>query len=116
MNTKQWTPIQIAFLLAFGSVQAVADSGWYYDKDRDTIVFTAEGSRSNYILWVANSSVQLCRLPAAGVAHTPWDSPLTSPPERVENITWLELSGTTGHALPTGPLDVGGADNSCFAP
>jgi len=49
MNTKQWTPIQIAFLLAFGSVQAVADSGWDYDEDRDTIVFTAEGSRSNYI-------------------------------------------------------------------
>lgn len=49
MYTKQWAPIQIAFLLAFGSAQAVADSGWYYDEDRDTIVFTAEGSRSNYI-------------------------------------------------------------------
>jgi len=49
MNTKQWAPIQIAVLLAFGSAQAVADSGWYYDEDRDTIVFTVEGSRSNYI-------------------------------------------------------------------
>ena len=49
MNTKQWTPIQIAFLLALGSVQAVADSSWYHDEDRDTIVVNAEGSRSDYI-------------------------------------------------------------------
>ncbi len=56
MNTKQWAPIQIAFLLALGSVQAVADSSWYYDEDRDTIVFNVEGSRSNYAR--TNSSIE----------------------------------------------------------
>jgi hypothetical protein len=30
MNIKQWTRVLIATLLAFGSVQAFADSGWNY--------------------------------------------------------------------------------------
>jgi len=48
MNSKQLKFVPIALTLAIGSGQALANSGWYYDKGSDTIVFTAEGSRSGY--------------------------------------------------------------------
>ena len=38
MNTNQWTPVLVALVLAIGSVQAFADSGWHYDEGTDTIV------------------------------------------------------------------------------
>jgi len=44
MNTKQWTPVLIASLLAFGSVQASADGGRYYDEDIDASNFSYAGS------------------------------------------------------------------------
>ena len=44
MNTKQWTPVLIVSLLAFGSAQAFADSGWHYDEDCDTVIFNHSGS------------------------------------------------------------------------
>ena len=44
MNTKQWTPVLIVSLLAFGSAQAFADSGWHYDEDSDTVIFSYNGS------------------------------------------------------------------------
>ena len=44
MDIKQWTPVLIATLLAFGSVQAFADSGWNYDEDSDTVIFSFNGS------------------------------------------------------------------------
>ena len=44
MNTKQWTPVLIVSLLAFGSAQAFADSGWHYDEDSDTVIFRYNGS------------------------------------------------------------------------
>ena len=43
MNTKQWLPVLVAVIPAFGPVQAYADSGWYYDEDRDSIVYSYTG-------------------------------------------------------------------------
>ena len=40
MNIKQWTPVLVALVLAIGSVEAFADSGWHYDEGTDTIVFS----------------------------------------------------------------------------
>ena len=44
MNTKHWTPLLSAIFLAFGSAQATADSGWYYDEDSDTVIISFSGS------------------------------------------------------------------------
>ena len=44
MNTKKWTPVLIVSLMAFGSAQAFADSGWHYDEDCDTVIFNHSGS------------------------------------------------------------------------
>lgn len=46
MNTKQWVPVLIAFLLGFSSVQAFAESGWNYDEDSDTVIFNYSGNPS----------------------------------------------------------------------
>jgi len=43
MNTNQWIPVLIALTLAIGSVQAFADSGWYYDEDSDTVIYSYSG-------------------------------------------------------------------------
>jgi hypothetical protein len=47
MNILKCKVVPIAVAFALGSGQALADSGWYYDEDRDTIVFNVEGSRSD---------------------------------------------------------------------
>ena len=44
MNMNQWTPVLVASILAIGTVQAFADSGWSYDEDSDTIIFSNNGS------------------------------------------------------------------------
>jgi hypothetical protein len=44
MNTKQWTPVLSVILLAIGSAQAVAGSGWYYDEGSDTVITAYSGS------------------------------------------------------------------------
>ena len=43
MNTKQWTPVLVASILAISSVQAFADSGWHYDEDSDTVIHNYNG-------------------------------------------------------------------------
>lgn len=44
MNTKEWTPVLVASILVISSVQAFADSGWYYDEDSDTVIHSFNGS------------------------------------------------------------------------
>ncbi|HYQ71149.1 MAG TPA: hypothetical protein VET88_04370 [Gammaproteobacteria bacterium] len=44
MNTKFWMPTLTAIALSIGTVQAVADSGWRYDEDSDTIIYSYGGS------------------------------------------------------------------------
>ena len=44
MNTNQWTPVLVASILVISSVQAFADSGWYYDEDSDTVIHNYSGS------------------------------------------------------------------------
>jgi len=44
MDIKFWTPVLVSLVLATGSVQAMADSGWSYDEDTDTINLGYSGS------------------------------------------------------------------------
>lgn len=47
MNSKQLKLLPIGLVLAFGSGQALAESGWYHDSN-GALVINAEGSRSAY--------------------------------------------------------------------
>ena len=48
MNSKQLKLVPIGLMLAFGSGQALAESGWYHDSNTGALVINAEGSRSAY--------------------------------------------------------------------
>ena len=44
MNTKLLMPTLIGLTLSIGTVQAFADSGWHYDEDSDSTIFSYSGS------------------------------------------------------------------------
>ena len=46
MKTGYLTPIASALILAIGTVQAYADSGWQYDENSDTVDFSYSGIAS----------------------------------------------------------------------
>ena len=48
MNSEQLKLVPIGLMLAFGSGQALAESGWYHDSNTGGLVINAEGSRSAY--------------------------------------------------------------------
>jgi len=48
MNSKQLKLVPIGLMLAFGSGQALAESGWYHDSNTGALVINAEGSRSKF--------------------------------------------------------------------
>ena len=44
MNTKLWILTIVSLVLAIGTVEAFADSGWHYDEGNNTIVHSYTGS------------------------------------------------------------------------